>query len=386
MNELCIDTESNTWNIGAPFDERFKGVCYSWATESSSGASTWSEDSTKKLRDAVEGCRILVGFNLKYDLHVIRKFGIIAPEFGRHRIWDTQLAEFVRSNQKLKYPSLEGALVDLGLGHKIDVVKTEYWDKGIQTEDIPWDVLSEYARVDAEMTFKLYKRQMEVMTPDQIRLTWLMGQDLLVLQEMEWNGIRFDEELCERRAEEIKNQIQEITDQLSRIYPDVPINFNSGDDLSAFLYGGTVTEVVKEHIGFFKSGKRIGEPKYQNVEKEHALPRLVEPIRGSELKKEGFYATNADTLLKLKSSKRTAHIIELIQKQVRLDSLLSKTYKGLIKIRTEQYWDHGWLHGQFNQVTVISGRLSSSKPNLQNLDSAAADLFVSRYNDEESSE
>lgn len=378
MKELAIDTENNTYNTGAPFDSRFKAVCYSWATEGSSGASTWSESSLAYLRDSIERSRVLIGFNFKYDAHVLRKQGI-ELQFGQHRIWDCQLAEFVRSNQKLRYPSLEGALIEHNLGHKIDVVKNEYWSKGIQTEDVPWEILSEYARVDAEKTYQLYKQQLEVMTPDQIRLVWLMGMDLLVLEEMEWHGIKFDEELCNERSENIKREIHEISEQLSRVYPDVPINFSSGDHLSAFLYGGSITEIRKEHIGFFKSGQRAGEPKYRNVEFEHNLPRLVEPLPRSELKKEGYFATNADTLLKLKPSKKTKHIIELIQRQTRLETLLSKTYNGLIKVRTEQMWPVGELHGQFNQVTVQTGRLSSSGPNLQNLDGQAQDLFISRF-------
>ncbi len=205
--------------------------------------------------------------------------------------------------------------------------------------------------------------------------------DLLILEEMEWNGIKYNEELCGQRSTEIKEQIQRITTELSRIYPNVPINFGSGDQLSAFLYGGTIVEEGKEHIGFFKSGARIGQPKYKNIEILHELPRLVEPLPRSELLKKGFYSTNADTLLKLKANKATRHILSLIQQQVRLETLLSKTYDGLIKKRIEQHWEPGWLHGQFNQVTVSTGRLSSSGPNLQNLDRAANDLFISRYSD-----
>jgi hypothetical protein len=161
----------------------------------------------------------------------------------------------------------------------------------------------------------------------------------------------------------------------------VPLNFGSGDDLSAFLYGGNVTEVRKKHVGFFKTGAKVGQPRYQNEEIVHTLPRLVEPLRGSELKKPGFYATNKETLLKLRPNKKTKAVIELIQKQVRLDTLLSKSYNGIRKANTEQNWEPGWLHGQFNQVTVTTGRLSSSNPNLQNIDGAALDLFISRYDD-----
>jgi len=360
MNVLAIDTENNTWNTGAPFDRRFKGVCYSWADSSGSGANQNNSDSLAELSERIRHADILVGFNIKYDLHVLRKLGVRGWE--DKRIWDCQLGEYIRSNQTWKYPSLEESLVKYGLGHKEDVVSKEYWAKGVQTEDIPWEILSSYASTDAQQTLNLCVNQMECMSPASKRLVWLMGMDLLVLEEMEWNGIRFDEELCRSRSENIKNQISEITDRLRRTYPDVPINFSSGDHLSAFLYGGTIVEEQREVIGFYKTGAKIGQPRFRINKIEHQLPRLVEPLRGSELKKQGYYATNADTLLKLRPTKATREIIELIQRQTRLETLLSKTYDGLIKKAQEQNWEPGYLHGQFNQVTVSTGRLSSSGP------------------------
>lgn len=317
----------------------------------------------------------IVGFNWKYDLNVFRKLG---KDLSGYRCFDCQLAEFIVTYQKVRYPSLEGCLVKYGLGHKVDKVK-EFWDKGIQTEDIPQEILYEYARIDAEKTLELYHHFQKIMTPSQKRLHQMMCMDLVILAEMEWNGILFDEELCEQRGTEIEGEIRQITDELSKLYPNVPINFGSGDQLSAFLYGGIVKEEVKEHVGFYKTGKRVGEPKYANRIIEHELPRLVQPIRGSELSKDGLFATNADTLLKLRGNRKTKRIIELIQRQVRLGTLLSKSYEGLRKSNRDGHWEAGRLHGQYNQCVAETGRLSSSNPNLQNLDSAAQDLFITRY-------
>jgi len=375
---LALDTENNTWNKGNVYDRRFKSVCYSFATADNSGCRASTVEGLADLRGQLVEAKLLVGFNWKYDLNVFRKLGI---DLSGYQCWDCQLAEFVLSNQTERYPSLEGSLVKYGLGHKLDVVKTEYWDKGIQTEDVPWDILSEYAEQDAVMTLALYKKQMEIMTDAQKRLCRMMNMDLIILAEMEWNGIAYDEELCNQRAETIRQEIQGITDELSSIYPNVPINFNSGDQLSAFLYGGTVVEEVKEHVGFFKTGNKVGQPRYRNHEVLHELPRLVTPVRGTELAKPGFFSTNADTLLKLRGSKKTKGIIELIQRQVRLNTLLSKSYEGIAKANREGNWEPGMIHGQFNQCVAQTGRLSSSNPNLQNTDSDAADLFISRYND-----
>jgi DNA polymerase I-like protein with 3'-5' exonuclease and polymerase domains len=377
MTVLALDTENNTWNKGAPFDRRFKNVCYSWCDAGGSGAEITSPESLERLQRRIAGAGTIVGFNLKYDLHVLRKLGITLPE--GIKVWDCQIAEFLISRQSWKYPDLDTSTKRYGLTSKNGQRINDYWNSGIQTEDIPWEELREYAVNDAEITLALYLRQQKEMSSSQMRLAKLQMMDLLILQEMEWNGLKYNEGLCQLRAEEIKTKISEIEVLLSAVYPDVPVSFSSGDDLSAFLYGGTVTEVRKKHVGFFKTGAKVGQPRYSNEEIQHQLPRLVEPLRGSELKKKGFYATNKETLLKLRPSKKTKWLIELIQQQVRYETLLSKTYNGIVKANREQNWEPGWLHGQYNQITVSTGRLSSSAPNLQNLDSAALDLFISRY-------
>lgn len=374
---LALDTETSTFNKGNPHDSRNKCVCYSWASSEGAGAEQISSDSLERLRTLIARARIITGANFKFDIHWFRKLGIEFPE-GK-LIWDVQIGEFILSHQQWKYPSLNEACAKYGLGSKIDLISEKYWKNGIQTEDIPWSELSEYASQDAALTLSLYQKQVSVMSDSQKRLCRLMNMDLLILEEMEWNGIRFNEELCAQRSSEIKIKISEITKELSSIYPNVAINFGSGGQLSSFLYGGTIVEDAKEHIGFYKTGVRAGEPKFRNVEILHELPRLVEPLPRSELKKPGFFATNADTLLKLKANKATRHILDLVQQQTRLETLLSKTYEGLQKKRIEQNWEPGWLHGQFNQVTTLTGRLSSSGPNLQNLDASANDLFISRY-------
>ena len=195
---------------------------------------------------------------------------------------------------------------------------------------------------------------------------------------MEWNGIPFDEELCQVRAKELDDKISEINKKLSAIYPNIPINFGSNDHLSAFLYGGVVKEDGKEFIGYYKTGEKAGQPKYKNVTIEHQLPRLYTPLKGSEMKKEGNYAVDEGTLRKLKGKKA---IIDMLLELSKLEKLNGTYYKGLIKLREEMGWEQGVLHGNFNQTTAQTGRLSSSRPNLQNFASELQDLFVSRYND-----
>ena len=374
MRILALDTETTTWNKGAPYDPRNRLVCYSFATEYGSSAKLFSGESYH-LERLLDSNDLVVFFNGKFDLHWLIKEGV---SFVGRKVWDVQIAEFILSHQTNRFPSLDETCVKYGVPVKENIVKTEYWDKGINTDEIPWPILSSYAAHDADITLQCYHKQLAIMTPAQIKLCRMQCEDMQILREMEANGLPFDEQLCQVRAVELDDKISKTKADLAGVYPNIPINFGSNDHLSAFLYGGIIREDSKEHIGFFKSGVKVGQPKFKNIEIEHVLPRLYQPLKGSEMAKEGNFATDEGTLRKLKGKKG---VIQTILELSKMEKLNGTYYRGLTKLRQEQGWDEGVLHGQFNQTTAISGRLSSSKPNLQNFATELQDIFISRYND-----
>ena len=69
----------------------------------------------------------------------------------------------------------------------------------------------------------------------------------------------------------------------------------------------------------------------------------------------------------------------MLQTRATLDKRLTTYYRGLNKLVDEQNWRKGVLHGQLNQCVARTGRLSSSKPNLQNFDGEIKSLFKTRY-------
>jgi len=351
-------------------------VCYSYATGTDSGALPWSfQKYREELQQRITEADLLVLFNAKFDLQWVVKEGLT---YNPTKVWDCQLAHFILSNQTHRYPSLNEVAEHYGLPVKPDVVKTEYWDKGINTDEIPWNILEEYAIHDAQTTYQIYLRQREELTGNKLRLFRLQCQDLSLLREMEANGIPFDEELCQVRAKELDEKITILKQTLASVYPNIPLNFGSNDHLSAFLYGGVVKEDAKEFVGYFKSGERKGQPKYKNVVIEHTLPRLYQPLKGSEMAKAGNYAVDEGTLRKLKGKKG---VIDNLLELSKLEKLNGTYYKGLVKLREEMGWDVGILHGNFNQTTASTGRLSSSKPNLQNFSSDLLDVFYSQFKD-----
>lgn len=377
MNTLVLDVETDIWSNGNAFDDRNKLVCvaYKQRTEVTK-AELWGSDSLGEFVQAcVDHSALIVGFNFKFDYHWLHNNGI---DLSGKRIWDCQAAHYILSHQSAIFPSLNDVLSHYGLPLKLDRIKTEYWDRGITTSDVPWDVLQPYAVGDVDGTYEVFLRQWEEATEAQRALILLDGMDMHALREMEYNGILYDKELVRKREQETDDKIREVTKQLASIYPHIPINFNSGDHLSAFLYGGTIEETIKVHDGFYKSGIKAGQPRLKNQTVTHTLPALYKPVRGSELKKAGYYATNEPTLRSLKGNMK---VVNLILELAKLEKLNGTYYRGLPAISKEMNWKDNVLHGNYNLTQTKTGRLSSNKPNVQNLATELLDIFVSRYGD-----
>lgn len=374
---LTSDSETTVFSKGNPFDQRNKVVCIGYKKDNEEGKCEFNDYTD--FQNQVDSSSLMVFFNAKFDLHHYRRSGI---SWQGKTIWCCQLAEFLLSGQTQPYPSLNVAGEKYGLGQKVDVVKLEYWDKGINTDAIPHEVLATYCRQDVDLTYKVYLKQVEQFEqhPKLYKLFKLMCQDLLVLEEMEWNGLLLDVELCKARTINIEAELKEIHATLGQVYPDLEINFRSNDQLSAFLYGGTIYEDSKELIGAYKTGVQKGQPKYKNVIIEHQLPRLVTPLKGSEMAKEGYYSTNEPTLRKLKGPAAKKYVGPLLR-LAELEKLNGTYYSGLVSKLEDFHWKDHYIHGQFNQVVAATGRLSSSSPNLQNFSKDCQDIFLSRFND-----
>lgn len=337
----------------------------------------------------MEQAKLIVVFNGKFDLHWIRRYGIQPPT--RCRVWDCQIAEFIIEGQKNPYPSLEKCLIKYDLGHKDDKI-AEYWNLGVDTTDIPKEELEIYNNLDVDLTYKLYLKQQEVMTEEQKRLCLVMGLDLLVLAEMEWNGIKFNVELCKEKAVETEEELKKVTEELLGYTGCPDLNLDSGQQLSCFLYGGKFerTVVTGQYPWTFKSGMRKGETVLKNIteDRETTFERLFTPIRNTEAKKpvklsdgtlQTWWTSAEDILKKLRMpAKKHKRIIELLLKRAELAKLMD-TYYGKLPATLKEYGWGEYLHGQFNQVVAATGRLSSSKPNLQNFSDVVDQLLISRY-------
>lgn len=393
--ELFFDVETTTYNKGHVYDPRNQLVSYSlrWGTSPASFHYYTDPDFISVLRDALGRCTRIIGFAIKFDLAWARKVGVDLNEDCE--VWDCQIAEFVITGQQAIFTNLDACLSSYGLPQKIDRI-AEYWAKGIQTTEVPVKELEEYNNWDVDITKMLYESQCAIIPPEQYNLVIQEGYDLLTLLDAEWNGQKFDVAHALAEVQQRTNNLEAIKQQLNGYLPagipeQTPFNWNSGDQLSALLYGGVVTyEYPVPTEAIYKSGTRKGEAYVRNrwVEYKIIFPRLFTPIEGTEVKKskdqpsipemEKIYQVDDPTLRLLKTKDKNAkNLIYYLQKQASETKVLEMTQSVLNLIET-----YGWgeyLHPQFHQHTTRTGRLSSSKPNGQNQPPEIDALIVSRY-------
>lgn len=371
---IFLDSEVTTWSKGSPFDGRNFLVCLGWITEHGERGIWFAGEPEDRMRAVLSLSDLWVFFNAKFDLHWIRK--TLEIQYPK-RIYCAQVAEFVLNGQSPQYPSLDGVAESYGIPGKFDLVKREYWDKGINTHKIPRPILTDYCLQDIEVTRKIYNLQQKRITPQNKTLLSLEMQDLIVLEDVEWNGLKFNQEKVQEKEKELEREISELQKSLD-IYHNVPnFNWSSPAHLSALLYGGTIKEDRRIPIGTFKSGKKVGDVRYKVEKVVHNLPRMYKPPKGSELAKEGLWSVDEDTLLSIKGGKK--ELIEKILKVKELSKRQSTYVAGLLKKHREQHQEAGYIHGQYNQVVAATGRLSSSSPNMQNFPEAILDIFETRF-------
>jgi len=381
MSYLVLDVETTISNKGNPFDETNKLVMVGLLGHGLFDIEYGDEpfgDNLKKIQEIIDDHDVLVGFNIKFDLHWLARYGI---KFSDKKIWDCQLTQFMLSGQKDTYPSLNRTCELYGFEKKLDLVSENYWKNGIDTPDVPRDTLEEYLQKDLELTEKVMLKQKEELADNPLltRLISLHNQDLLGLQEMEFNGLLFNQTWSETLGAELEEQIAKLDKRLYTFHSLDTFNPNSNDHISVLLYGGTISYRVQVDDGFYKTGEKKGQPKLKWSVREKQYSQLCKPIAKSQLAKEGYYSTDERTLKTLKGGKVAKEVISILLTRSALNKRMGTYYLGLPKLILDMNWKHGIIYGQLNQCVARTGRLSSSKPNLQNFDGEIKGLFTTRY-------
>jgi DNA polymerase-1 len=273
------------------------------------------------LRPVLEDDSILkIGQNIKYDAKVLSRYGLMVTAFD-----DTMLLSY----------ALHGGLHN----HGMDALSQRYLDhspiaiktligsgkSAITFDKVKIEDAVTYAAEDADITlrlWKIFKQKLHLSKVTKVYET-LERPLVSVLAQVEQNGIKVDRETLSRMSNSFAQKMGGLE---AEIYELAGETFNVG------------------------SPKQLGEIMFDKL-----------GYQGGKKGKNGAYATGADILEDLATSfdfpKRVLDWRQL--------SKLKSTY-------TDALQDHinpntGRVHTSYSIAGAVTGRLSSTEPNLQNI-------------------
>jgi DNA polymerase I len=448
------------------------------------------------LRPVLEGTKLLVGQNIKFDLlHALQDPDNLEAWMdyvsGGGDIWDVQLAEYLLCGmgQKDHMLSLDEIAPRYGGNVKVDEVK-KLWEAGVSTEDIEPTLLTRYLcggkdehgvwqLGDVENTELIFKGQLKrARECGQLNSIMLNMGSLLCTIEMERNGMYVDMPLGLKLAGELKVEVDRLHAALEEYLPkDLPFKFKwtSHFHKSALIFGGTVdwdaheydlddpefaktfdptaledpTTIYKheyealpadkrpklkyaqkdEVVGQvahdprgilaeghfmpvdmmqsrgitpvrYASGKNIGEVKTKKVKVDdltkpkgrackapYVFPRITAPKKQWESVHPGVYSVSSEVIeeLGVRNIPFLKALAELqsVTKDLGTYFIVTDEKTGESKGMLSLVDQHGIIHHSINHTSTVTGRFSSSNPNLQNVPkgdkSKVKMVFVSRF-------
>jgi DNA polymerase-1 len=276
-----------------------------------------------KLKPLLESDdRPKVGHHLKYDAHVLLNHGISLGGM-RH---DSMLESYVLNSTATRHDMDSCAKLYLG----IDTIKYEdvagKGAKQITFNQVALKEAGEYAAEDADVTLQLHRVLHSALEkePGLLKVYEEIEQPLVpVLLEMEHRGVLVDRSLLRKQSGELAKRLAELEADAHRT-AEQPFNLDSPKQLQEILF-------TKQGLPT-GARTRTGQPStsedvLEELADKYLLPRIILEYRG---------------LAKLRS-----------------------TYTEKLPEQIDE--DTGRVHTSYHQAVAVTGRLSSSDPNLQNI-------------------
>lgn len=169
------------------------------------------------------GIQVIVGHNLKHDLLFLWKYEFLQTWLRKGgRIWDTAQVDYILSGQERQYPALrEIAVEHYGLPEREKVME-KYWDRGLQTSEIPIEEVKHDCHQDVRDTEILYLSQCkQVLSRNMGQLVAAENTTLLITTEMEFVGMKIDLEVLKKNKLELELRLEEEKTKLDLIIKEV---------------------------------------------------------------------------------------------------------------------------------------------------------------------
>jgi DNA polymerase I-like protein with 3'-5' exonuclease and polymerase domains len=325
---------------------------------------------------------VVCGCNISFDLLYLYTEN---PEFKSwvqsKYIWDIQLAEYIITGQRSKFASLDELSSKYGLPLKDDKIK-KYFEAGLGADKIPKEELEPYLVGDLNNTLEIAKQQFAIATKqNQLNLIASQMQALHATIEMMFNGLSIDKHRLDQYTVEVVNSF--VTSKLDLESLAAVEDINSPKQWSQYFFGGTKKTKERELVGLYKNGKN----KYKLVDKETVIPAKVTyvPDKDKVSEKTGQVSVDDTVLLEIAGHTSDAVVKTTVEKLLayrEVSKQLSTYVTGLSNHIICQPIGGEYIYGKLNHTATVTGRLSSTSPNLQNIsNNPIKQIFKSRFED-----
>lgn len=263
-----------------------------------------------------------VGQNIKYDMLVLKWYGIEL----KGQLFDTLLAHYLiepegRRNMDLlsaQYLQYEPIAIEELIGKR---GKNQGNMKDVQIEKI-----KDYAVEDADVTLQLKHAFLPMLKNREVENVFYEMENPLVkvLAEMEFEGVKIDVDFLNEYSKQLDLEIKQVE---KKVFDSCGSQFNLG------------------------SPKQLGEILFEKLKLDPKAKKT----------KTGQYATGEEVLIKLASEHEVAVEILTYRQLTKLKSTYVDALPLMINPKTNR------IHTCFSQSVAVTGRLSSTNPNLQNI-------------------
>ncbi|MEK6735860.1 MAG: DNA polymerase I [Pseudomonadota bacterium] len=271
----------------------------------------WLEDPTQPK----------LGQNLKYDKHIFANHGISLKGIAHDTLLQSYILESHRPHN----------MDNMALRH-LDIKTISYDDvtgKGVNRigfDEVAIETATRYAAEDADITLRLHQFLYPSIKQES-RLDYIYQEIeipvLDVLFEMERNGVLIDRKLLQVQSQELGEKLQHLEQQAFAI-AGLSFNLNSPKQIQDILFNQLKLPVIKKTPTGIPS---TNEDVLQQLAMDYPLPKILLDYR---------------SLAKLKS-----------------------TYTDKLPLMIDR--KTGRVHTNYAQAVAVTGRLSSTEPNLQNI-------------------
>lgn len=321
----CFDTETNSMDplnaelVGIAFSIKKSEAYYVSFPENQEEAKQILEEFRSLFEDKTKE---VIAQNLKYDLIVLRNYGIeLKGNFFCTMIAHYLLQPDMKHNMDI--------LAENYLNYRPVPIESLIGKKGKNQgnmRDIEAEAVAEYAGEDADITLQLKEIFEPQLKENKVEKLFREIEMPLVsvLAEMEREGINLDVATLSNFSKELEKELRELSEKILGI-AGTPFNIDSPKQLGEVLF-----EVLK-------------------IDDKAKKTRT------------GQYSTSEDVLIKLAPKHEIVQLILDYRSIKKLKSTYVDALPALLNEKTKR------LHTNYMQTVASTGRLSSINPNLQNI-------------------